>query len=54
MTTMADRFLREILRMHQLRRDINEMTFEAFAVPRDGEPIWTVGSGCAIDVAALA
>src|SRR5262249_34834482 len=28
MTTMADRFLREVKRMHQLRRDINEMTPE--------------------------
>jgi hypothetical protein len=25
---MADRFLREVRRMHQLRRDINEMTPE--------------------------
>src|SRR5262244_2561542 len=28
MTAMADRFLREVKRMHQLRRDINEMTPE--------------------------
>jgi hypothetical protein len=26
---MADRFLREVQRMHQLRQDINEMTPEA-------------------------
>ena len=25
---MADRFLREVQRMHQLRQDINEMTLE--------------------------
>src|SRR6516225_9743833 len=28
MTAMADRFLREVKRMHQLRQDINEMTPE--------------------------
>src|SRR5215472_8463748 len=28
MATMADRFLREVKRMHQLRQDINEMTPE--------------------------
>jgi len=28
---MADRFLREVERMHQLRREINEMTPEAAA-----------------------
>jgi hypothetical protein len=28
MTAVADRFLREVERMHQLRRDINEMTAE--------------------------
>ena len=27
-TTMVDRFLREVKRMHQLRQDINEMTPE--------------------------
>jgi hypothetical protein len=26
MAAMADRFLREVERMHQLRREINEMT----------------------------
>src|SRR5215471_20927099 len=28
MTTMADRFMREVKRLHQLRQDINEMTPE--------------------------
>src|SRR5215831_4461967 len=31
MAAMADRFLREVERMHQLRRDINEMTAEEAA-----------------------
>jgi hypothetical protein len=35
MTAMADCFLREVRRMHQLRRDINEMTPEGGA-PMEG------------------
>ena len=36
---MADRFLREVKRMHQLRQDINEMTsFNEALEPHRGEP----------------